>query len=98
MLLMVMTGALAVAGLVGAVIVKFGGKRRNDQEDDYEEIQGDRRPVWGLERTERARPLPLPASAAHRPNIGMPRELRAADDPDDKITEMLARLAKSAQS
>jgi hypothetical protein len=109
MLLIVISSALAIAGLVGGAIVKFSGKRRNDSRDDdsrdedprdedYVKIQRDRRSTWNLERTERARPLPFPASAAQRPNIGIPRELRTADGPDDRITEMLARLARSAQN
>jgi hypothetical protein len=99
MLLIVMSSALAIAGLVGGAIVKFGGKRRDAHHDDYEEIQADRRSAWDLERTERARPQPFPASAAQRPSIGIPRELRTADGPaDDQITKMLARLARSAQT
>jgi hypothetical protein len=104
MLLIVMTSALAIAGLVGGAVVKFSGKRRDDRQDedhqdeDYEETQRDRRAIWDLERIERSRPLPFPATAAQRPNIGVPRELRTADSPDDRIKEMLARLARSAQS
>jgi hypothetical protein len=104
MLLIIMTGALAIAGLVGGAVIKFSGMRRDDSRDedsddeDYAKIQRDRRSTWNLERTERARSRPFPASAAQRPNIGIPRELRTADGPDDQIREMLARLARSAQT
>lgn len=96
MLLIVIVGALSFAGLVASAIVRFGGKRRHDRR----EIRGDRRPIWDLERGDRPRPLPFPAEAARRPNIGAPRELRVADDADDqdRIAQMLARLARSAQS
>jgi hypothetical protein len=73
--------------------------RDEDSDDEeYAKIQRDRRSAWDLERTERARPRPFPASPAQRPNIGIPRELRTADGRDDQITEMLARLARSAQT
>jgi hypothetical protein len=59
------------------------------------------RPTWDLDRDLKrsAPPLPFPASAIHRPNIGAPLELQEADDPDerDRIEQMLERLARSAQ-
>ena len=98
MLLVVMVGALSVAGLVASAMFRFGGKRRRGDED----VRGEVRPIWDLDRDFRRsdRPLPFPASAARRPNIGMPLELEEADDSADRdrIEQMLARLARSAQS
>jgi hypothetical protein len=90
MLLTIIIAALALAGVIGGAILRFGGRKR-----DEDEIDIDRRPIWDIERSDR--PLPYPAAAVHRPNIGLPRELRPVE-PDDKITEMLARLARSAQT
>jgi hypothetical protein len=87
-----MVAALALAGLVGGAIMRFG--RRKEEEDEVE-FEFDRRPVWDREHDDR--PLPYPAAAAHRSNIARPRELRAVE-PDDTIKEMLARLARSAQT
>jgi hypothetical protein len=97
MLLAVVVGALSVAGLAASAIFRFGGKRRRSRED----VRGEVRPIWDLDRDFRRgdRPLPFPASAV-RPNIGAPLELQEADDANDRdrIEQMLARLARSAQS
>ena len=109
-LLTIMISALALAGLVGGAILRFGGRNRRKEE----EIDIDRRPVWDVEHAEHPLPYPAPPvpAAAHlpnmqrpnmqrpntqRPNIGRPRELRTVE-PDDSIKEMLARLARSAQT
>ncbi len=131
-LLIVIAGALALAGLVGGAIVRFGGRRRTDQRD----TEDDRSEMWDAVRADhRSRPVfqdpvepklatrypgdlrraggPRVAAAnASRPagvlrtanaplaaNIpGLASAPRAASDPDDKIAEMLARLARSAQT
>ena len=99
MLLAVMVGALSIAGLAASAIFRFGGKRRRGRDD----LRGEVRPIWDLDRDFRRsdRPLPFPASAVRRPNIGMPLELEEADDVDadsDRIQQMLSRLARSTQS
>jgi hypothetical protein len=100
MLLTVMVGALSIAGLAASAIFRFGGKRRRGRDD----LRGEVRPIWDLDRDFRRsdRPLPFPASAVvRRPNIGAPLELEEADeagDDRDRIEQMLARLARSAQS
>jgi hypothetical protein len=132
MLLIVIAGALALAGLAGSAIVRFGGRRRTD--DD--EIEDDRSVMWDAVRADRqSRPVfqnpvapklatrypgelraagapraanaPAPrAAGAPRPAnapraTGAPRPAnasRAAGAPDDKIAEMLARLARNAHS
>jgi hypothetical protein len=127
MLLIAMAGALALAGLVGGVIVRFGGRRRAD----HIEVEADRSAMWDAVRTEH-RPRPVfqtpvapkltspklatrypgelrPAGAARATNApraagatrAVPRAAnasRSASAPDDKIAEMLARLARSAQT
>jgi hypothetical protein len=96
-LLTIMVAALALAGVVGGAILRFGGRKRDDDEG---EIHIDRRPVWDVEHRDHPRPYPAAPSTAPagpRPNIGLPRELRKVE-PDDAIKEMLARLARSAQT
>jgi hypothetical protein len=97
MLLAVIVGALSVAGLIASAVFRVGRKRRRSHSDIPREV----RPVWDLDRDLKrsGRPLPFPASAVHRPNIGAPLELQQADDADerDRIEQMLERLARSAQ-
>jgi len=96
MLLAVIVGGLSVAGLVASMVFGFGRKRRRSHSDIPQEV----RPVWDLDRDLRRRaPLPFPASALHRPNIGAPLELQEADETEDRdrIEQMLERLARSAQ-
>ena len=96
MLIIAIVGALSVAGLAASA-VGYGGRRKRLDDIELEaDNRGDRRAIW--ETTLADRPLPSPFAAAIRPNIGIPNELREAHDPDDKIAEMLARLARSAQA
>jgi len=109
MLIIAIVGALSVAGLAASA-VGYGGRRKlrldqaqGDFKDDFGadingETKGRRRAIWETTLTDRPLPSPFPAPVARRPNIGIPNELREADDPDDKIAEMLARLARSAQA
>ena len=95
MLIIAIVGALSVAGLAASA-VGYGGRRKRIDDIQFEAgNRGERRAIW--ETTLADRPLPSPFAAAIRPNIGIPRELSEADDRDDKIAEMLARLAKSAR-
>lgn len=91
MLLIAMVGALSVAGLAASA-VGFGGRRKSRARP----IEGERRPIWqtALADTPPASPFP----AASRPHLGLPRQLHGADDPDDRIAEMLVRLARSARA
>jgi hypothetical protein len=98
MLSVVMIGALLLAGLIGSAIVRFGSRRRRSGN----EIAVDRDAIWDAIRTE---PTSAPASPAapmpRRPGFTLPRELQMADHAtadrqDDRIGEMLARLARSA--
>ena len=98
MLIIAIVGALSVAGLAASA-VGYGGRRKHDLDEIELEVEnrGDRRAIWETTLADRPLPSPFAAPAAIRPNIGIPRELREAQGPDDKIAEMLARLAKSAQ-
>jgi hypothetical protein len=98
MLIIAIVGALSVAGLAASA-VGYGGRRKLRLDDIELEAdnRGDRRAIWETTLADRPLPSPFAASAAIRPNIGIPRELREADDRDDKIAEMLARLAKSSR-
>ncbi len=100
MLLAVIVGALSVAGLIASAVFRVGGRHRRSRSDIPHEV----RPTWDLDRDLKrsAPPLPFPASAIHRPNIGVPLELQEAQethetDDRDRIQQMLQRLARSAQ-
>jgi hypothetical protein len=105
MLSIVMITALALAGLIGSAIVRFGGRRRRSRID----IAMDRDAMWDAIGTDPRSALPQPNAAARvprRPGFTLPRELQVPREPpiaqrapqhrDDGITEMLARLARSA--
>jgi hypothetical protein len=105
-LLLVVIGALALAGLIGSVVFRFGRRRRNSR-------RGSRRVNWDAVAIDRPTPSDYPAARTRMPRADIPRELRAANDPDarianvraandgvadDRITEMLARLARSSMN
>jgi hypothetical protein len=101
MLLIVIIGALSFAGLIGSAIFKFGSMRQAGRR----QIRGDRRAIWDEADTARPSPTPYPG----RPTVYPGREVsmrrndtplkpREADDPNDRIAEMLARLSRSAAS
>jgi hypothetical protein len=100
MLIIAIVGALSVAGLAASA-VGFGGWRKGRART----IEGKRRAIWETTSDDGPRPSPLPAASRppidpSKEPIGLPKELRETrhPDPDDKIAEMLARLARSAQS
>lgn len=93
MLSIVIIGALALAGLLASAIVRFGGRRRNGPR----EVRGDRRAIWDSVGTDRLSPSVFPNSG-QRTRVDIPHELASADDPDDRVTEMLARLARMAKT
>ena len=109
-LLLVILGALSLAGLIGSAIFRFGRMRRTERRD----VSGDRRAIWdSVSPSPRAYPrsdTPMPAADIPRAPRAIPRETRgisretrpvprethAADDPNRRITEMLARLSRTA--
>lgn len=91
-LLLVILAALALAGLIGSAVFRFGnlrwiGRRR---------IQIDRRAIWEQANIDRRSPPVNFDSGARIRRDDIPWELRTADDPNGRIEEMLARLARSA--
>jgi len=101
MLLLAMAGALALAGITASVIFRFGRRRLAPPEN-----RGDRRAIWDSVHTERMSPSMLPDEdtpiwhhdALRNPPRNLSRDPRAPDDPERRVTEMLARLARSAQT
>ena len=85
-LLIVIIGALSVAGLMGSAIFRFSSQRRTG-------ARVDRHAIWDSVRPSRpADPdfsAPMPAADIHH-------ETRASDDPNRRVTEMLARLSRTA--
>jgi len=98
MLLIAIAGALALAGLIASAIFRFGSARWTGRR----EIRVDRRAIWDSARTDRPSLSDEARAAASmrevRPlrEVNFPREPRAADDPNERIAQMLARLARSA--
>ena len=92
MLLIVIVGALALAGIMGAAVFRFGSMRWTGGR----EIRADRRAIWDLADTDRLSPAAYTRADVSMPRVDLPRELRAADDPNGRIAEMIARLSRSA--
>ena len=97
LLLIVILGALALAGLLASAIFRFAGPRRAGRRAGTE-----RRVNWDSVRTDRPS-LSDEARAARSmrelgllPQGSLPRELRAADDPDQRIAQMLSRLPRTS--
>jgi hypothetical protein len=89
MLLTVAMGALSLAVVMGSAIFRFGSRWTSERE-----TRGRRRVNWGAAGVGDSTP------SAYRdgrmPEGNIPRDPRAADDPDRRIAEMLARLSRSA--
>jgi len=92
MLLLVMMGALVLAGVMGSAIFRFGGMRQAGRRQTC----SDRHAIWNSVDADRPSPPAYPPAEASMRRVDIPRELRHADDPDDRIAEMLARLSKGA--
>jgi hypothetical protein len=101
MLLLTMAGALALAGITASLVFRFGRARLVPLE-----VRGERRAIWDSVPAELRSPTMFPADDMPiwrrdpAPNISrnLPRDPRAPDDPERRVTEMLARLARSAQT
>jgi hypothetical protein len=101
MLFLVMAGALAMAGITASLVFRFGRARASRPE-----IRRDRRAIWDSVHAERSSPSMLPGEDIplwrrddHRDHRTTdPRDPRAPDDPERRVTEMLSRLARSAQN
>jgi len=96
-LLIVIVGALALAGLLASAIFRLSGARRTGRR-----ATGlDGRVNWDLARTSRRTPPDETQGAASLravdvlPEAGFSRDPRAAEDPNERIAQMLTRLARS---
>ena len=92
MLFLVMAGALALAGITASLIYRFGRARARRPE-----IRRDRRAIWDSIHSERSSPSMLPDEDVPMWRRDEPHDPRASDDPQRRVTEMLSRLARSAQ-
>lgn len=101
MLLLTMAGALALAGITASLVFRFGRARMVQPE-----FRNDRRAIWDSVPAELRSPSMLPTEDTpiwrrdppRNPPLGVARDPRAPDDPERRVTEMLARLARSAQT
>ncbi|MEO8319170.1 MAG: hypothetical protein ABI561_12680 [Bradyrhizobium sp.] len=97
MLLLVMAGALAIAGITASLLFRFSRARARRR------LKARRERRWDAVRTQRPprdrRPTPsmLPDEEAPAWRRAPAQEPRAPDDPQRQVTEMLSRLARSAQ-
>ena len=92
MLLIVIVGALSLAGLIGSAIFRFGNARWTGRR----QMPVDRRAIWDSAGIDRLSPPLDPSPGARIRRDDIPWELRTADDPNGRVEEMLARLARSA--
>lgn len=91
-LLLAILGALALAGLIGSAVFRFGNLRWIGRRT----IQVDRQAIWETANIDRRSPTVDLDSGARIRRDEIPWELRTADDPNGRIEDMLARLARSA--
>ncbi len=111
MLFLVMAGALAIAGITASLLYRFGRRARarrlavrRDRRAIWDSIHAERSAPAGRPpqakrspRAERPSPAVEPAEEVPLWRRDVPREPRTSDDPERRVTEMLSRLARSAQ-
>ncbi|SDP40499.1 hypothetical protein [Afipia sp. GAS231] len=95
MLFLVMAGALALAGITASLVYRFGRARARAR---HREIRRERRAIWDSIHHERPSPSMLPDEDVPMWRRDEPHDPRAPDDPQRRVTEMLSRLARSAQN
>jgi hypothetical protein len=95
MLFLVMAGALTLAGITASLIFRFGRARARAR---HREIRRDRRAIWDQIHRERPSPSMLPDEDIPMWRRDESHDPRAPDDPQRRVTEMLSRLARSAQN
>ena len=93
-LLLVMASALALAGITASLVFRFGRAHAARPP-----IQSERRAIWDSIDPIRSSPplFPRDDHPAWRDDP-IARDPRAPDDPERRVQEMLARLAKSART
>jgi hypothetical protein len=95
MLFLVMAGALTLAGIIASLMFRVGRARARKR---HLEIRRDRRAMWDKIHRERPSPSMQPDEEVPIWRRDEPHDPRAPDDPQRRVTEMLSRLARSAQN
>jgi hypothetical protein len=90
MLLMVMAAALALAGVTASLVFRFG--RAAGAQTGFRD---DRRAIWDSVDTDRSPQSMFPNENVPRWRDQIARDPRPPDDPERRLKEMLARLARS---
>jgi len=94
-LLIAILGALALAGLLASAIFRLSRprrtRRRGERRVDWDSVRSDRPSLSDEARA--ARSIREPGLL---PQGSLPRELRAADDPDERIAQLLSRPPRRA--
>jgi hypothetical protein len=99
MLFLVMAGALAMAGITASLVFRFGRRAQKRRL----QVRRDRGAIWDSVDTKRSphrrrsSPSMLPDEGAPAWRYDVAQDPRTADDPQRRVTEMLSRLARSAQ-
>ena len=88
-LLAVMTGALALAGITASRVLRFGGARRSAR------VRRNR--IWEATDNDNIM-LPARPDAEVVPRRPLPRDLDQAGEPDDRVAEFYAQISKQARS
>lgn len=95
MLFLVMAGALTLAGIIASLIFRVGRARARKRNLA---IRRERRAMWDRIHRERPSPSMLPDEEVPMWRRDQPHDPRAPDDPQRRTTELLSRLARSAQN
>jgi hypothetical protein len=94
MLLIVIAGALALAGVIAAAVFRFGSLRQAGRR----EIRGGRRAIWDSVDTGRPSPAPFGRGDVPVRRVDIPRKPREVDDASRRIAEMLAQLHEAGRT
>jgi hypothetical protein len=87
MLLAVMTGALALAGITASLVLKFAGARRASR------VRVSRDQIWEPVDNRTVR-LPYRSDADVVPRRPLPRDLDEAREPNDRVADFYAQISK----
>ena len=90
-LLGVMTGALALAGITASLVLKFGGARRTAR------LRVRRNQIWEAMDNDNIR-LPAHPDDDVVPRRPFPRDLDQAAEPNDRVADFYAQISKQARS
>ena len=90
-LLAVMSGALALAGITASLVLKFGGARRTARQ------RVRRNQIWESMDNDNIR-LPAHSDDDVVPRRPFPRDLDQAAEPNDRVADFYAQISKRARS